>query len=124
MIIMENSRLVNFIQIKEFLQGTNHVDLSVTCRKERYAFVKKTFDGFKYTTLSKKQKGLVRRYIRKVTGYSKAQIARVLAASFHGNPYRTDYKRHVFSRKYTAVDILLLAKTDNLHGRLNGIATQ
>lgn len=121
---MENSRLVNFIQIKEFLQGTNHVDLSLNSRKEKYAFVKKTFDEFKYTTLAKKQKGLLRRYIRKVTGYSKAQLARVLALSFYGNPYRTDYKRHVFTKKYTAADIVLLAKTDNLHGRLNGIATQ
>ena len=70
-IIMENSRLVNFIQIKEFLQGTNHVDLSVTTRLEKYAFVKKIFDEFKYTTLSKKQKGLLRRYIRKVTDIQK-----------------------------------------------------
>lgn len=121
---MENSRLVNFIQIKEFLQGTSHVDLSLTSRKEKYTFVKKIFDEFKYTTLTKKQKGLLRRYIRKVTGYSKAQIARVLASSFYGNPYHADYKRHVFSKKYTASDILLLAKTDNLHGRLNGIATK
>ncbi len=121
---MENSRLVNFIQIREFLQGTTAVDLSLSCRKEKYAFVKKTFDEFKYTTLSKKQKGLLRRYIRKVTGYSKAQIARVLASSFYGNPYRANYKRHVFNKKYTASDILLLAKTDNLHGRLNGVATR
>jgi len=121
---MENSRLVNFIQIKEFLQGTTAVDLSLTSRKEKYGFVKKTFDEFKYTTLSKKQKGVVRRYIRKVTGYSKAQIARVLASSFLGDPYREEYKRHVFNKKYTASDILLLAKTDNLHGRLNGIATK
>ena len=121
---MENSRLVNFIQIKEFLQGTSHVDLSLNSRKEKYKFVKKTFDEFKYTTLSKKQKGLLRRYIRKVTGYSKAQIARILAQSFVGNPYRENYKRYVFTKKYTASDILLLAKTDNLHGRLNGIATK
>lgn len=121
---MENSRLVNFIQIKEFLQGTTFVDLSLSTRKEKYAFVKETFDQFKYTTLKKKQKGIIRRYIRKVTGYSKAQIARILDSSFHGIPYRNKYKRHTFNKKYTAVDILLLVKTDNLHGRLNGIATK
>jgi len=123
-IIMENSRLINFIQIKEFLGGTNHVDLSVSSRKEKYTFVKKTFDQFRYTTLSKKRKGLLIRYIRRITGYSRSQTERILAASFHGNPYRTDYKRHVFAKKYTASDILLLAKTDDLHGRLNGIATK
>lgn len=121
---MKNSRLVNFIQIKDFLQGTNSVDFSMSLRKEKYAFVKETFDQFKYTTLKKKQKSLLRLYIRKVTGYSTAQTARVLAFSFHGNPYRSSYKRHVFTRKYTPSDILLLIKTDSLHGRLNGIATQ
>ena len=123
-IIMENSRLVNFIQIKEFLQGTTAVDLSLATRKEKYTFIKRTFDEFKYTTLSKKQKGILRRYIRKVTGYSRAQIARVLSQSFQGDPYKTEYKRQRFNKKYTASDILLLAKTDNLHGRLNGIATK
>jgi len=121
---MENSRLVNFIQIKEFLQGTSHVDLACTNRKEKYTFVKNTYDSFKYTTLAKKQKGLLRRYIRKVTGYSTSQVARVLAKSFTGDPYSNNYKRNVFNKKYTAADILLLAKTDNLHGRLNGIATK
>lgn len=121
---MENSRLVNFIQIKDFLQGTNAVAFSVISKKEKYKFIKETFDQFKYTTLSKKQKGLVKRYVRKVTGYSTAQVTRVVAKSFYGNPYRSDYKRHIFSKKYTPADILLLIKTDNLHGRLNGVATR
>lgn len=121
---MENSRLINFIQIKDFLQGTKAVDFSTETKKEKYAFIKKTFDQFKYTTLLKRQKGLLRRYIRKVTGYSTSQITRVLVSSIHGDPYRKEYKRHVFTKKYTPADILLLAKTDNLHGILNGIATQ
>ncbi len=60
----------------------------------------------------------------KVTGYSTAQVTRVVAKSFYGNPYRLDYKRHIFTKKYTAVDIVLLATTDNLHGRLSGVATR
>jgi transposase InsO family protein len=122
---MENSRLVHFIQIQEFLQGATHVDLSLETKKEKYEFIKKTFDQCSYTTLKRKQKGLVRRYIHKVTGYSTAQVTRVLVRSFFGNPNReTPTTRHVFSKKYTAADILLLATTDNLHGRLNGYATK
>lgn len=121
---MENSRLVNFIQIKDFLQGTIAVDFSIETKKEKYAFIKKAFDEFKYTTLVKRQKGLLRGYIRKVTGYSTSQITRVLVSSLRGDPYRKEYKRHVFTKKYSPSDILLLSKTDNLHGRLNGIATQ
>ncbi len=121
---MKNSRLVNFIQIREFLQGTKQVDFSLESKKEKYAFVKTTFYQFKYTALAKKQKGLLRRYFRKVTGYSTSQITRVLVASFHGDSYRSDYKRHIFTRKYTPADIVLLATTDTLHGRLNGVATR
>ena len=123
-IIMENSRFTNFIQIKEFLQGTSTVTFSIESRKEKYAFIKQTLTQFKYTSLAKKEKGLLRRYIRKVTGYSTAQVTRVVAKSFYGNPYRMNYKRHVFTRKYTPADIVLLATTDNLHGRLNGVATR
>lgn len=121
---MENSRLVHCTQLQEFLQGTTAVDFTVATKKEKYDFIKRTFDQFKYLSLPKKQKGLVRRYIRKVTGYSSSQITRVLVASFFGNPTKKVYIRHTFAKTYTAADIVLLAKTDNLHGRLNGFATQ
>lgn len=121
---MENSRLVQCTQIQEFLQGSTHVDLSLETKKEKYEFIKKTVDQFKYTSLPRKQKGLVRRYIHKVTGYSTAQITRVLVSSFFGDPNKKTYNRHVFVKTYTPADILLLAKTDNLHGRLNGFATR
>ena len=123
-ITMENSRLVNFTQIKEFLKGTTTIDFSTESKKEKYAFIKEVFDRFKYTSLARKQKGLVRRYVRKVTGYSSAQITRVFVKSFYGNPYRASVKRNTFSKKYTTKDIELLVKTDNLHGRLNGVATK
>ena len=123
-ITMGNSRLVHFTQINDFLQGTKTVDFSMESTKEKYAFIKETYDQFKYTTLRKKQKGVIRRYIRKVTGYSTAQITRIVAKSFKGDPSRADYKRHTFTKKYIASDILLLARTDNLHGRLNGVATK
>ena len=123
-ITMGNSRLIDFTQLKDFLTGTTALDFSVKKRQEKYVFIKETFDQFKYTTLSKKQKGLVKQYVRKVTGYSTAQVTRVVAQSFQGDPYRATYKRHIFTRKYSIADILLLIKTDNLHGRLNGIATR
>jgi len=121
---MGNSRLTDFTQLKEFLQGTIALDFSIESKKEKYLFIKETFDSFKYTTLAKKQKGLVKRYVRKVTGYSTAQVTRVIAKSFFGNPYGIQYQRTVFTKKYTLADIVLLATTDNLHGRLNGVATR
>ena len=34
------------------------------------------------------------------------------------------YRRHRFPRKYTPADVILLAKTDQLHGCLSGPATK
>jgi hypothetical protein len=121
---MENSRIINFTQIKGFLQGTSNVTFSVETREEKYAFIKNIHKQFKYTTLSKKYKSLLIHYIIKVTGYSIPQVKRILLQSFYGNPYRIYHKRHVFAQKYTDEDILVLVKTDTLQGRLNGIATQ
>lgn len=123
-VTMENSRIVNFTQIKEFLQGTLAITFSIESRKEKYAFIKKVHKQFKYTTLSKKYKGLIISYIKKVTGYSSPQAERILTKSFYGNPYGIKQNRFVFPKKYTDADILLLTKTDQLHGRLNGVITQ
>ena len=124
-IFMVNSRLVNFIQIKEFLQGTTAVDLSLANRKEKYTFVKKTFDEFQYTTLSKKQKGLLRRYIRKSNRLFKSTNCTSSCCIIFGRSLQNRSTNDIgLTKKYTASDKLLLAKTDNLHGRLNGIATK
>jgi len=123
-ITMENSRLVTIIQLREFLDGTKPIEFHLEGRRAKYEFIKKTFAEFHFTTLPKKQKGIVRRYIKKVTGYSTSQITRVLVASFFGNPYRASYTRNTFPKKYTPSDITLLVRTDTLHGRLNGVATQ
>ena len=121
---MTNSRCLNFTQIEEFLQGTSNVTFLMESREEKYVFIKSVHKQFKYTTLSKKYKGLITRYVKKVTGYSLPQTERILAKSFYGNPYRPQHNRHIFINKYSNADILLLAKTDALHGRLNGIITQ
>lgn len=121
---MGNSRLVHFTEIRAFLHGTKAIDFSVESTKEKYDFIKKTYDQFKYTTLTKKQKGILKSYFKKVTGYSTPQITRIVTKSFYGDPYTNNYVRHVFTKKYTAADILLLVRTDNLHGRLNGVATR
>jgi transposase InsO family protein len=75
--------------------------------------------------LCKGERGLVRAYVRKVTGLSEAQTTRLIRAFLdHGKVEAPPYQRHSFAAKYTAEDIALLAEVDRAHGRLSGPATR
>lgn len=79
---------------------------------------------FRYRKLGKKERGLVRAYIRKVAGYSESQTTRLIKKSLAGKLKYRPRRRRRFPRKYRPADIALLAKTDNAHSRLSGPATQ
>ena len=68
---------------------------------------------------------MIRRYIEKVTGYSRSQVSRLIAEYKRtGQLRRRQYRRHRFPRKYTPSEVGLLARTDELHGWLSGPATK
>ena len=68
---------------------------------------------------------MIRRYIEKLSGYSRAQVSRLIREyNQRGQLRKAQYRRHRFPRSYTAADIALLAKTDELHDYLSGPATK
>ncbi len=68
---------------------------------------------------------MIRRYIQKVTAYSRSQASRLIREYQQtGRLRRTQYRRHRFPRKYTSSDVILLARTDELHAYLSGPATK
>lgn len=123
---MNDSRLTNINQLKQFLKGSQKLDLSL--RKAsidaKYKFIDQTVDRFKYFHLRKKEKRVVINYLKKITGYKKAQLYRLLKRAVNGDLKRKEYHRAKPRRIYTALDIKLLEKTDELHLRLSEKATQ
>lgn len=80
-------------------------------------------DNFEFREFygSKKEKGLIKKYIEKVTGYSRPQVTRKIKEyKKTGRVRLKEYKRNKFEKKYTNKDILLLAKTAELHDYPNG----
>ena len=65
----------------------------------------------------KKEKHLLRQYLKKFTGYSKAQLNRLIVKHYKGTLLKKTYNRNTFYQKYTREDILLIAYTDRLHKR-------
>jgi hypothetical protein len=122
---MDDSRLLHVTQLTEFLKGSQGVALSLVdaTLDEKYTFITDTIKRIKYTLLSKKEKRVVYVYLRKITGYKKAQLYRLMKKAEIGKLKKSMYQRMNPHKVYTGRDIKLLEKTDELHLRLSEKAT-
>jgi len=122
---MQNAESLSRDQIQEFLRSSEAIEFTSGERAERYLWVERVLAAQKYGDLGKGERGLVRAYLRKVTGLSEAQSTRLIRAFLdHGVVRAQPYQRHMFAARYTAEDIALLAEVDRAHGRLSGPATR
>jgi transposase InsO family protein len=68
---------------------------------------------------------MVLAYLQRLSGYSRAQVTRLVARWISGKPLVKNYRapEHAFARRYTAADVELLADVDRAMGTLSGPAT-
>jgi hypothetical protein len=113
-------------QLRAFLAGTGPVDFQVATHQEAYELIRETLIRFRYERLGKADRGLIRAYLGKVSGLSRAQISRLIKQFRETHTVRDRRGRPVrpFQRIYTAQDIALLAEVDRLHSQLSGPATR
>ena len=122
---MDDSNITDIAGIQKFLKGSRGLKLKGLSRDEKYAWLNRTLQRFFYFKLCKKEKAILKRYVQTITGYSDAQITRLIACKRRrGNITVEPSARHRFTRHYTPDDMALLVETDNLHQRLSGPATK
>ena len=121
----DDERLQTIEQVKQFLEGSEALEFGGVSIEERYHWIDTVLVRFRYYWLKRAEKGVIRRYIEKVRGYSRAQVSRLIGEyNRRGRLRKAQYKRHQFPGRYTPSDIALLARTDELHGYLSGAATK
>jgi transposase InsO family protein len=112
-------------QIRAFLAASETLGFQGQKRPDLYAWVEQTLRHQHFDTLPRRDRGLVRRYLEKMTGLSRAQITRLVSLYLGGEPVQPKpYRRHRFAPRYTRADIELLATVDAAHDTLSGPATQ
>ena len=122
---MNDTQLETIEQIEAFLTGAETVELIIVGKADRYVWIQRTLIRLKYSQLSKSEKGLVMRYLGKMTGYSPAQVKRLIKQYREkGRLVRKQRTVKSFSQKYTAQDKRLLAALDERHETLSGLATK
>jgi transposase InsO family protein len=124
-ISMKNGERLSLEQIQAFLQASEEFRFVASKRKEIYEWVTRTLVEHEYGGQPREAKGVLRQYLGKMTGLSRAQVTRLIGR-YHesGMVKERGYRRHRFVRRYTAADIQLLAGVDEVHETLSGPATQ
>jgi len=124
---MKHLPLTSISQLEDFLKRTfeQGVRMEICSAKNKYSFIKTVLIKVRYARLERREKIVVLKYLRFLTGYSKSHIKRcakkVRSKKLFYNPLR---KRNKFAVKYFADDIALLIETDYLHDHLSGEATK
>ena len=123
-----NSAKRSLEEIKNFLASADYLEFKAVSQAERNDWIQALLVHHRYRRLHRSDKGVVRKYILKITGLSRAHANRLIGEFLKNSEIKkinrvSGKKRNCFGRIYTEADIKLLATVDNAHGRLSGPAT-
>ncbi len=71
---MNDEGLQTIEQVRQFLEGSEAVEFRGLTAKEKYYWIEEMLIRFRYHRLKRDEKGVIRRYVGKVTGYSRWQF--------------------------------------------------
>ena len=111
--------------IRRFVEASEEIRFEGANRGQVYGWVERVLVEHEYAQQGKVGRGLLRRYIEKMTGLSRAQVTRLIARyAASGRVQPTLYRRRRFPERFTRADIELLASVDEAHETLSGPATR
>ena len=124
-ITMQNAEQLTLAEMQEFVEGSRAVGFAAQEQEAVYRFIQRVLVAQQYRRLSKGQRGIVRRFLTKMTGLSRAQITRLIRQWVRQRRIQArPARRRRFPRRYTPQDIALLAAVDATHEDLSGPAVR
>jgi transposase InsO family protein len=125
MISVHETEKLSLEQIEQFLLAAKEVRFEASQREEIYSWVERLLCQQEYVGQGRRARGLLRRYLGKMTGLSRAQLTRLVGRYLATGRVRIKTShRHRFPTRYTRADIELLAQVDEAHETLSGPATR
>jgi len=121
---MENLEKLTLIEMEEFVKSQRGVKIGAT-KGNAYVLIERVLRAHAYRRLKKSAKGTVRRFLAKVTGFSRAQVTRLIKRWQETRRVeRKPVQRPKFPRRYSAEDAARLAAVDAAHEELSGPAVR
>jgi len=126
---MNETRLTSIAQIEEFLRANAVIEfLPGGDDAERYAHISRVLRRFDYAQRTRRERGILLRYLRLTSHYSRAQLNRLVARWYANRlaptPLRKRFQapRVPFARKYSMADVALLVEVDRAYENTCGTA--
>ena len=126
---MNEARLTTIEKIERFLSASTTIEFSAAGDdSERYAHISRVLKRFDYPGRNKRERGLLRRYLQHTSGYSRAQLTRLVSRWQRNRLAKVPLAKRFrkpsapFARKYTAVDVALLVEMDQANEDVCGPA--
>ncbi len=123
---MNEAQVRTLEQVRQVRAGTQAMEFQAAADDAgRNAWIESVLERFDYRRLGRADRSPVPAYLQRLSGYSRAQITRLVSRWDGGKPLVKNYHppRHPFARLYTAVDVALLADGDRAMGTLSGPTT-
>src|SRR5665213_2833991 len=122
---MQDAEQLSLERIQALLEASDEVRFEGQQRQEVYDWMTRLMRQQGYRTQSRAVRGLLRRYMAKMTGLSRAQVTRLIGGYLKNSEVKEAvYSRNRFQGRFTQADIELLAKVDEAHETLSGPATR
>jgi hypothetical protein len=122
---MSNLERLTLAEMEEFVTTSQQVTWSAVEPGSVYRLIERVLKAQQYRRLSKGQRGIVKRFLSKVTALSRAQLTRLIQRWTDTRRIeRKPARRPSFHRRYTDADIASLAEVDAAHEDLSGPAVR
>jgi hypothetical protein len=122
---MQDPEEMTLQQMKALVESNRAVRFSMDGREAVYRLLVRVLKNQHYGEQSRKQRGIVRRFLVKVSGWSRAQITRLIRQWMQTRTIQAKRPtRRRFPTRYTAEDAVLLAEVDAAHEELSGPAVR
>jgi hypothetical protein len=122
-ISMTNLEQLSLSEMENLLSGSGKVTWATADIASKYALIAAVLKAQSYRKLGRRERGVVRRFLAKVTATSRAQLTRLIGRWMKERKItRKAAKRPRFPVRYRREDIVVLAATDAAHEDLSGPA--
>jgi len=122
---MQDPEQMTLEQMRTLVDSSQTVRFSIEGREAFYNLVSRVLKHHGFARLSREHKGIVRRFLVKVTGRSRAQITRLIGQWMQSRSIQANLPlRRRFPSRYTAQDCARLAEVDLAHDGLSGPAVR
>lgn len=122
---MTNLERLTLSEMEDFVASNRGVKIDPAEGGGGYKLIERVLRAQGYRRLKKRAKGTIRRFLAKVTGFSRAQLTRLIARWLQTRRVeRKPARRPAFTSRYRSEDVALLAAVDAAHEDLSGPAVR